>query len=135
MIALPLGLSALIHLLPLSGVLGATRLEALYGPRIEDPTVLLAMRHRAVMFGVLGVWLLVAIALPEQRTGAIGVTLACDAAFMMLMLNTEGTHAKMEIHLCFPLPHERNQGEFLRASVVPQRLVHLLPVAAPFVDA
>ena len=95
MIALPLGLSALIHLLPLSGVLGATRLEALYGPRIEDPTVLLAMRHRAVMFGVLGVWLLVAIALPEQRTGAIGVTLACDAAFMMLMLNTEGTHAKM----------------------------------------
>lgn len=91
-----LAVSALIHLLPLSGVLGAKRLEALYGAPIEDGTVLLAMRHRGAMFGALGLWLVVAIAWPEHRDGAIGVTLACDVAFMALYVMADGVHGKMK---------------------------------------
>ena len=45
---------AMIHLLPLMGVLGVERLAALYSVDIKDPALEVLMRHRAVMFGILG---------------------------------------------------------------------------------
>ncbi len=50
----------LIHLLPVSGVLGADRLHALYGIEFSDPSLAILMRHRAVLFGLLGVFLVAA---------------------------------------------------------------------------
>lgn len=49
-----LALAALVHLAPLPGVLGAAMLERLYGLRIDDPSLLLLLRHRALLFGLLG---------------------------------------------------------------------------------
>lgn len=49
-----------IHLLPLSGALGGERLAALYGIAFDEPNLALLMRHRAVLFGLLGGFLLVA---------------------------------------------------------------------------
>lgn len=51
---------AVIHLLPLSGVLGGARLESLYGIAIDEPNLAILMRHRAMLFGLLGGFLLVA---------------------------------------------------------------------------
>lgn len=45
--------AAAVHLLPLLGVLGTSRLEQLYQVHIEDPNLLLLMRHRALLFGLL----------------------------------------------------------------------------------
>lgn len=58
--AVALFLAGLIHLLPLPGVLGAAQLEALYGVPLEDPGLVLLLRHRAVLFALLGVLLVVA---------------------------------------------------------------------------
>lgn len=52
--------AALIHLAPVPGVLGAKRLSALYGFPIEDKNLAIVMRHRAVLFGLLGTLMLVA---------------------------------------------------------------------------
>ena len=49
-----------IHLLPLSGVLGGARLVSLYGISIDDPNLEILMRHRAVLFGLLGAFLIYA---------------------------------------------------------------------------
>ena len=55
-----LALVAVIHLLPVAGVLGVDRLESLYGVALGDPNLQVLMRHRAVLFGLLGGFLLLA---------------------------------------------------------------------------
>lgn len=45
---------AVIHLLPMAGVMGVERLHALYSIDVKDPTLEILMRHRAVLFGILG---------------------------------------------------------------------------------
>ena len=44
----------LVNLLPVSGVLSANRLQALYGIAIADADLLILVRHRAVLFGIVG---------------------------------------------------------------------------------
>ena len=53
----------LVNLLPVSGVLSANRLQALYGVAIEDVNFLVLMRHRAVLFGIVGGLLVASVAL------------------------------------------------------------------------
>ena len=45
---------AAIHLVPLIGFFGAKRLESLYGIDADTPDLQILMRHRAVLFGMLG---------------------------------------------------------------------------------
>ena len=47
-------LIAVIHLLPLSGFFGVERLLVLYGVDIDDANLEILMRHRAILFGILG---------------------------------------------------------------------------------
>ena len=68
----------IIHLLPLTGVLGVPRLQALYGMTITDPNLEILMRHRAVLFGILGTSLIYAAFRPGLQlaaliTGAVSV--------------------------------------------------------------
>jgi hypothetical protein len=59
----------MIHLLPLAGVLGAARLEALYGVAVDGSDLEILLRHRAVLFGLLGAFLVVAALPPRVASG------------------------------------------------------------------
>jgi len=45
---------AIIHLLPITGIFGVERLASLYQIKITDGSLEILMRHRAVLFGILG---------------------------------------------------------------------------------
>jgi hypothetical protein len=63
--------AGVIHLLPLSGVLGGERLASLYGIRFDDPNLAILMRHRAVLFGLLGGFLVCAAFKPSFQLAAL----------------------------------------------------------------
>ncbi len=55
-----IALAGIINFLPVVGVLSAARLEALYGVDVRDPTLEILLRHRAVLFGVIGGFMIAA---------------------------------------------------------------------------
>ena len=75
---------AIIHLLPLSGVLGAERLTVLYGLPINEPNLEILMRHRAVLFGLLGVFFAYAAFVPSYRTLAFVAGFVSVLSFLYL---------------------------------------------------
>lgn len=77
-------LAGVVHLLPLLGVLGAARLEQLYGFRMEDPNLILLMRHRALLFGLLGLLLATAAFKPAWQGLALLAAWASVLGFVLL---------------------------------------------------
>lgn len=62
---------AAIHVLPLLGAFGEKHLSGLYGISIADPNLAILMRHRAVLFGLLGAFLFVAALIPPLRLAGL----------------------------------------------------------------
>jgi hypothetical protein len=79
-----------IHLLPLLGVAGPERLQRLYGVGIADPTLDLLLRHRAVLFGLLGLGLLAAAAKPPWHGPALVAAAVSLVSFLLLAWSLPG---------------------------------------------
>jgi hypothetical protein len=86
---------AVIHLLPLQGVLGPERLSALYGLDVAEPNVEILLRHRAVLFGLFGLFFLVAAFRPQLQAGAIVVGFASVVPFLVLAWTVGGYNAQV----------------------------------------
>lgn len=89
-IAAALVVAGIIHLVPLSGVFGAERLTALYGLPISDPSLLVLMRHRAVLFGLLGVFLIFAAFRPPLHSLAFLAGFVSVLSFFWIAWSTGG---------------------------------------------
>ena len=86
---------AIIHLLPLSGVLGSERLGALYGIRFDEPNLAILMRHRAVLFGLLGAFLLYAAFRPAFQLAAFVAGFVSIVSFLYLAWSEGGYNAQV----------------------------------------
>jgi len=73
-----------IHLLPLSGALSETRLTALYGISFDDPNLAILLRHRAVLFGLLGAFLVFAAFRPSLQAIAFIAGFVSVVSFLYL---------------------------------------------------
>lgn len=86
---------AVIHLLPLSGVLGSERLAALYGLSFDEPNLAILMRHRAALLGLLGLFLLFAAFQPQFQTIAFIAGFVSVVSFLWLAWSVGGYNAQV----------------------------------------
>jgi len=86
---------AVIHLLPVSGVLGSERLAALYGVSFSEPNLAILMRHRAVLFGILGVFFLFAAFVSAWQTLAFVAGFVSVLSFLWLAWSGGGYNAQV----------------------------------------
>lgn len=81
-----LAIAGIINLLPVSGVLGPAWLKALYGFDIASTDLEILLRHRALLFGIVGFLLLISILKPALRSVAALVGLASMSSFIVVAL-------------------------------------------------
>jgi hypothetical protein len=75
---------AVIHLLPISGFFGIDRLSSLYGIDITDGNLEILMRHRAMLFGILGGFIAYAAFNPVMQPVAFVAAFISIASFFFL---------------------------------------------------
>lgn len=83
-------LVGIIHLLPVSGVMGVDRLAALYGISLGEPNIEILMRHRAILFGLLGLFLVYAAFQPSLQLMAIIAGLVSVVSFIAIAWSVGG---------------------------------------------
>ena len=74
----------IVHLLPATGVLGAAHLTRLYGLSFDEPNLAVLMRHRAVLFGLVGLFLIYAVWRSDLTWLAILAGLVSTVSFVWL---------------------------------------------------
>jgi hypothetical protein len=83
-IAAVLVIVGLINFLPVLGVIGPERLRLLYGIPFDEPNLVMLMRHRAVMLGLVGGFIVTAGFLPALRTPAFIAGFISMLSFVVL---------------------------------------------------
>jgi hypothetical protein len=87
--------AAIIHILPLSGVLGSDRLASLYGISFDESNLEILMRRRAVLFGLLGFFLLVSAFRPSLQPAAFVAGFVSVVSFLVLSWSVGGYNAQV----------------------------------------
>lgn len=88
-------LAGLINFTPLAGVLGDEMLNNAYGVSIESAELSLLLRHRAILFGIIGGLLLVAAFRPSLRPVATACGMASMVSFGLLFWITQPSSSEL----------------------------------------
>ncbi len=87
LVTISLIIVGIIHVVPAIGVLGNQQLAMLYGLTLSDHNLSLLMRHRAVLFGLLGGLLIVMAFRSTLHWPALFIGLIATASFVLLALD------------------------------------------------
>lgn len=74
----------LINFLPVMGLFSPARMQAMYGVDLADPNLSILMRHRALMFGLLGGFIMVAAFNPLLQPAAFILGFVSMVGFMLI---------------------------------------------------
>jgi hypothetical protein len=84
-----------IHLLPLAGLPSAERVGSLYGVTVAEPNLEILLRHRAVLFGIVGALLVLAAFRRALQPLALVVGLVSVVSFLLLAAQVGGYNARV----------------------------------------
>lgn len=87
---------SIIHLLPGLGVLGGERLLTLYGVSPDEPNLQILLRHRAVLFAILGAGLVWSIFDPGWRPAMIAASMISMVVFLLFVLPESSANAALK---------------------------------------
>lgn len=88
--------AAAINIAPVLGALAPERMTLLYGVELDDPNLQILMRHRAVLFGIVGGLLLVAAFHPPLRTLGYAVGFSSMLSFLLIAWLVGGYGAEIQ---------------------------------------
>jgi hypothetical protein len=79
---------SVVNLAPVIGAVSADHMERLYGLPFDDPNLVILMRHRAVLFGIVGALLVVSAFRPSLRPigSAAGLVSMLSFAFFACLV-------------------------------------------------
>jgi hypothetical protein len=78
-------LAGLVNLAPLSGLISTGRLQILYGIAFEEANLLVLMRHRAILFGIIGSLLVASVFRSSLRPVAVAAGLISMLTFTLIV--------------------------------------------------
>ncbi len=87
--------AALINFLPVMGVISAPQLERMYGVAVQGPDLAVLMRHRALLFGIVGALLAAAAFVPSLRWTAFFAGMLSMVGFLVFQALEGGTNAEL----------------------------------------
>jgi hypothetical protein len=88
-------LVALIHALPVIGVVSAAKVSSLYGIAVQDSNLEILLRHRAVLFGLLAGFLAYAAFHRQLHSLALVAAWASVVAFLALATSVGNYNAAL----------------------------------------
>jgi len=77
-------LAGLINLAPVIGVISADQLEGMYGISIDNSDLVILMRHRAILFGLLGAFIIYSASRESLQSLACIAGLVSMISFIVL---------------------------------------------------
>lgn len=83
-------LVGLINLVPVLGVFAAANIESAYAVHIADQNLVILMRHRALLFGVLGSFIIFSAFVARYQLAAMIMAAASMGGFIVLAMATPG---------------------------------------------
>nr|WP_157527708.1 phosphopantetheine adenylyltransferase [Kibdelosporangium sp. MJ126-NF4] len=89
-------LAALINLLPGLGAVSVSFARSAYGVEIVGADMEVLLRHRAMLFAILGVGLFAAVFRPRLRTAAVSSNAASFGGFILLAVTNRPVNAALE---------------------------------------
>ncbi|MGB3722696.1 MAG: hypothetical protein WA979_07750 [Pacificimonas sp.] len=85
-------LVGLVNLLPVMGTISGDRIQTLYSVTLTGPDLSLLMRHRALLFGIVGGLLLAGAFRPELRLAAAIAGFVSMGGFILIALTEQGVN-------------------------------------------
>lgn len=85
----------IINLLPIIVFFQPDRTNSLYGLSIDGESLMVLMRHRAILLAIVGIALLISSFKPELRAVAIGLALLSKLTFLYLTFSSAGVNAEV----------------------------------------
>ena len=85
----------LVNVVPVLGIFSASKMEKAYDVRIASKDLEILMRHRALLFGVLGGFILYAAFFPVYHVAAMVMAGVSMIGFALLVLQVGGYNASI----------------------------------------
>lgn len=86
----------LINFLPVVGVLSAQKLESTYGISLTSNELIVLMRHRALLFGLLGGFILYSVFNPTFQVAAMIMAAISMVGFVLIMYSAASVNAELK---------------------------------------
>ena len=89
-------LIGLINLAPVVGAFAPHKMSSAYGVELGDPNLMLLLQHRAVLFGLIGGFVLASLFVPALQVAALIVATVSMLSFLVLLPLTGADFAQFK---------------------------------------